>query len=158
MRLRTFSPVRLLVVLGLLVSAAVALPANATELPTPTVKHIPHASGIKGQPFNHYPYGIGLKGYSDEEYQISGTTSGGSAYTTRMIVRRPTDPRTFNGTLVAEWHNVTGDRDLDIDFMWAHDFLLSRGDVYLGISAQAVGVAHRKAWDPGPLRGTGAPR
>ncbi len=32
-------------------------------------------------------------------------------YTTRLIVRRPVDPRRFNGTVVVEWWNSTAGFD-----------------------------------------------
>lgn len=40
----------------------------------------------------------------------------GNAYVTRVLVRRPTDPARFNGTVVVEWLNVTLDQDIDFVF------------------------------------------
>jgi hypothetical protein len=141
-------PARLVLVAGLLLTGAVVLPANAAEVPNPTLTHVDSWAGIRHHAFNNYPYNAGLKGYSEEEYLISGTTSAGSPYTSRIIVRRPTDAKKFNGTLIADWHNVTAGRDLDIDFMWAHDYAFRHGYAYMGVSAQAVGVAYLKSWDP----------
>jgi hypothetical protein len=49
---------------------------------------VPRAQG----PFNYYPYGTWLRGYSEGGFLLEGTTWQGLLFTTRMIVRRPTDP------------------------------------------------------------------
>jgi hypothetical protein len=158
--IRSDSRARLVVAAAVLAAGFGSLPAGATNLrsptpvaskaavPTPTVTRIPADAGIRHRPFNYYPYGIGLQGYSEEEFLLEGSTSQGLPFSTRMIVRRPTDPRKFNGTLLAEWHNVTAGRDLDVDWQWAHDFAMSNGYAYVGVSAQTVGVTFLKAWDP----------
>jgi len=68
-------------------------------------------------------------GYVEEEFQFSGMAGiynyassppppwdlalqDRQPYTTRMIVRRPSDPSAFNGTVVIEWQNVTAGYDV----------------------------------------------
>lgn len=57
-------------------------------------------------------------------------------YRTRMIVRRPTDPAKFNGTVVVEWLNVTDGFDGEYFWVQAKDHLLREGYAYVGLSAQ----------------------
>ena len=104
-------------------------------------------------------------GYVEQEYQFSGTAGlyayAGSGppqwdvvlhdqqpYATRMIVRRPSDPDKFNGTLVVEWLNVTAGYDVDIE--WGHmaQYFMRSGYAFVGVSAQAAGVEALKNWDP----------
>jgi Alpha/beta hydrolase domain len=75
---------------------------------------------------------------SDGRWTISPSTS--SPYETRIIVRRPTDPRQFNGTVVVEWLNVSaGESSPDWDYL--NPELIADGYAYVGVSAQALGVA-----------------
>ena len=61
---------------------------------------------------------------------------------------RPTDPARFNGTVVVEWLNVSAGADLPTDWIMAHNELVRSGAVWVGVSAQAVGVNRAKADDP----------
>jgi hypothetical protein len=99
-------------------------------------------------------------GYREAEYFIEGTATSyeaagplgedgewavaagaQAAYKTRLIVRTPVDPRKFNGTVIVEWLNVTSGRDADPDFGFAGPEMLRDGFAYVGVTAQAVGVA-----------------
>ena len=55
-------------------------------------------------------------GIRQEEFFFAGTTAQG-AYKSRMIVRRPIDPKRFNGTVIVEWMNASSGNDLDVDFL-----------------------------------------
>ena len=109
-------------------------------------------------------------GYVEEEYFFSGVaqerdedgalTGGPEAeFVSRILVRRPTDPAVFNGTIFLEWYNVTGQSDTDVLWNAAHDMLMREGFVHVGVSAQQTGVSGNsplalKNWDPvryGPL-------
>lgn len=61
-------------------------------------------------------------------------------YKTRMLVRRPADPHRFNGTVVVEWLNVTAGFDTSPDWNFGRTELMRRGFIWVGISAQYVGV------------------
>ncbi len=99
-------------------------------------------------------------GYVEEEFFVSGTaTSYTSAsplgtdgrwtatpadtadYMTRMLVRRPTNPKKFNGSVVVEWLNVSGGLDAAPDWTFVHSMLLRDGFAWVGVSAQLVGVS-----------------
>jgi Alpha/beta hydrolase domain len=72
-------------------------------------------------------------------------------YITRAVVMRPIDPRRFNGTVVVEWLNVSGGADAGPDWILAHNQLVRDGMVWVGVSAQKVGVDALRSDDP--LRG-----
>jgi hypothetical protein len=99
-------------------------------------------------------------GYVEEEYFISGEATGfalsGEAtadgrwsvasastapYATRLLVRRPSDPDDFSGTVVVEWPVVSTGREFDVDWAYTSEELMREGHAWVGASAQAVGVA-----------------
>jgi hypothetical protein len=63
-----------------------------------------------------------------------------ASYRTRIVVRLPRDPATFNGTLVVEWLNVSAGSDTAPDFAYAAAELDRSGYAYVGVSAQQAGV------------------
>ncbi len=104
-------------------------------------------------------------GYSEKEYFIKGTatayrpvgtwgangrwrvaTASTAPYETRILVRVPTDPKKFSGTVVFEWYNETSGRDADPDFGFTYPELMRAGDAYVGVSAQALGVVGSSAF------------
>jgi hypothetical protein len=88
---------------------------------------------------------------SDGEWTITPTTS--ASYKTRILVRRPTNPARFNGTVVVEWFNTTsGESDPDWDEL--NPMLMRDGYAYVGVSAQALGVDGGQALI-GSLTGSG---
>lgn len=66
---------------------------------------------------------------------------GTAPYRTRVVVRRPVDPAKFSGTVVVEWLNVSGGIDADPEYTSLREELLRRGDIWVGVSAQKIGVA-----------------
>lgn len=72
-----------------------------------------------------------------------------AAYTTRLVVYRPSDPANFNGTVVVEWLDASGGADVSADWIKVHIELIRNGFAWVGVSAQAVGVE-------GPIVGTNA--
>jgi hypothetical protein len=74
---------------------------------------------------------------SDGRWKIAPDTS--AAYKTRILVRLPTDPKRFNGTVVVEWLNVSsGESSPDWDYL--NPMLTRDGFGYVGVSAQSLGV------------------
>jgi len=71
---------------------------------------------------------------------IPSTTIAPAAYESRMLVRRPADPKSFNGIVVVEWFNVSGSEDVSPDYGYYRKELLRKGFIWVGVSAQAVGV------------------
>lgn len=98
-------------------------------------------------------------GYEVEEFFLSGTATayrnaGGLAssgrwdvapastapYKSRIVVYRPSDPTRFNGTVIVEWLNVSGGLDAAPDWITLHTEITRRGAVWVGVSAQFVGI------------------
>ena len=112
-------------------------------------------------------FDLGSVGYTQSEFFLSGTASSyapaaplgpdgewhvapatTAPYTTRIVVYRPADPARFNGTVVVEWLNVSAGLDAAPDWIFSHDELIRDGFAWVGVSAQATGVAAAKAADP----------
>ena len=99
--------------------------------------------------------------YIEEEFFFEGTANryttppgatgaivdGNHSYRSRLIVRRPRSASAFNGTAIIEWNNVTPGHDLDIDWLQSHDYWMRSGYVWVGVSAQRVGVEALKVWN-----------
>jgi hypothetical protein len=98
-------------------------------------------------------------GYLTEEYFLSGTArsyepAGATGddghwqvrenehapFTTRLVVYRPADPATFNGSVVTEWLNVTAGADTPAGWLTTHRHLLRAGFAWIGVSTQREGI------------------
>jgi hypothetical protein len=117
----------------------------------------PITAGHVIEPLSVQPSGLAAHRYVEQEFFASGTASDftatssppdgrwtitpdtGASYRTRILVRRPSDPAHFSGTVVVEWMNVTaGESAPDWDYL--NPALMDEGDAYVGVSVQAVGV------------------
>jgi hypothetical protein len=63
-----------------------------------------------------------------------------AAYRTRVLVRRPKEAKDFSGTVLVEWLNVSGGVDANPDYGSTEEAILRRGDVWVGVSTQLIGV------------------
>ncbi|HUI49116.1 MAG TPA: alpha/beta hydrolase domain-containing protein [Acidimicrobiia bacterium] len=105
------------------------------------------------------PTNLQAVGYVEHEYVAAGTASSYRAvgalghngrwkfvpatsapYRTRVLVRRPADPARFSGTVVVEWLNVSGGVDADPEWTSLREEIIRRGDAWVGVSAQRIGV------------------
>lgn len=166
MRLRLAATALAVLTLGL-------APAALAEVPNPKVSGPIPARVQPGDKSHDYPWmatihPIAQAGYVEEEFFFEGTArrfntqgdnamdgklvDGGHAYRTRMIVRRPKDMKKFNGVVLAEWQNVTAGYDLDAMWGGSYEHIMRSGYVWVGISAQRVGVNREpnglKVWSP----------
>lgn len=122
-------------------------------VPDPVVEG-PITGGIHARPWESYvpdygPYSdITQFGYVEEEFFVSGTSDQQTPFKTRLLVRRPSDPAQFSGTVFAEWVNVTGGTDAETLWPGGHPAILTEGHAYAVMSIQLVGVAELRAWDP----------
>ena len=125
--------------------------------PTPGVTGpVPGEAYLAGQPVR---VPLSERGYTEEEYFISGTATSYSsdgpmpadgrltakpadiaAYTTRIIVRRPSDLKKFNGTVLVEWLNVSAGSDGAPDFSFLNRQIVREGYAWVGVSVQKVGL------------------
>ena len=148
--------------LALMASGASAGAAGTSPSVTP-------ATGGGGAPVvpGFTSFDPAVVGYEQSEVFLSGTASAyevtapvphdgkygavaasTAPYTTRAVVMRPIEPRQFNGTIVVEWLNVSGGADAGPDWMLGHNELVREGFVWIGVSAQKVGVDALKSADP----------
>jgi hypothetical protein len=105
------------------------------------------------------PTDLAREGYDEREYAASGTATsyqatgaltrdgrwtftpdGSAPYSTRVLVRAPAKSADFSGTVVVEWLNVSGGVDADPDWVTLREEIERAGDVWVGVSAQRIGV------------------
>jgi hypothetical protein len=156
------------------VSAASGTPAGDTpDVPSPEV-----TGPVAGTPWSVSPTDYAQRGYTQQEFFLHGTArsylndgawgddgrwnakvnpDAEAPYTTRILVRRPSDPAAFNGTVVVEWMNVSAGFDVEPDYVWTRNELMRRGYAYVGVSAQAVGVNHLRGNNPTRYSGLAHP-
>jgi hypothetical protein len=63
-----------------------------------------------------------------------------AAYRTRILVRRPAEAASASGTVLVEWLNVSGGVDANPDYASLHEEITRQGHVWVGVSAQLIGV------------------
>jgi hypothetical protein len=173
---RRVSVIASIVLAGSLV-APMAAAAPGAAASAPTLTEIPSGSGSHGYPYDAAPttasfpgaptISLASYGYVEREFLMSGTTSiyresgfwgpggrwnvsaaqGDVPYTTRLLVRYPTDPAKFNGTVVVEWLNDTTGGDQDPVWSEIYQQVLSQGYAYVGVTAQTEGMNELRAWD-----------
>ena len=156
---------RLIALAGAVMCASVALSGASSSaqaalplVPLPTVEG-PIPSVTPGDPSRNYPFlatpiDLAARGYVEQEFFISGTAcryngvglangtiaNCGLPYKTRIVVRRPVSPASFNGVVLAEWQNVTAQYDIDHYWHESSSHVMRAGYAWVGISAQRAGV------------------
>jgi hypothetical protein len=112
------------------------------------------------RPFLGEPAPVETPGYVEHEYVAAGEATDYTApdgmpasgewrlepgttapYRTRIVVRRPADMTTSSGTVVVEWLNVSGGLDADPEWSSLAEEIIRQGHVWVGVSAQLIGVA-----------------
>ena len=119
----------------------------------------PITTGRMVEPTSTGSVDLAAHGFVTQEFFASGTASAFEAagplgpdgrwsvrpgttapYRTRIVVRRPSEPDRFNGTVLVEWFNVSGGVEADPDWKYLSPQILSDGYAYVGVSTQAFGV------------------
>jgi hypothetical protein len=146
----------------------------------PTITEVSNNVGRLGHPYGAVPtqtyfpgsavINLNALGYAEKEYFVSGTANtynyantwgndgkwkvsklaSNLPYTTRILVRYPTNPSKFNGTIVFEWLNETTGLEAAPDWSEARDYFLGHGYIYVGVTAQnyIAGTLYLKTIDP----------
>ncbi|HEY1738917.1 MAG TPA: alpha/beta hydrolase domain-containing protein, partial [Acidimicrobiia bacterium] len=105
------------------------------------------------------PVDLAKVGYTEHEYEATGTatsyktvgalTGDGrwtlapaatAPYRTRVLVRMPASKARFSGNVIVEWLNVSGGVDADPEWTTLNEEITRRGDAWVGVSAQSLGV------------------
>ena len=156
--------------MGLLLGTALSLavwPVLAA-VPMPQVSGPIAAPDVPGAPSHNYIFfssnhDLPQHGYVEEEYFIRGTANtynipdelkdgtvaaSGQPYYTRVVVRRPADPRLFNGKVLVEWDNVTNQFDAENVWFFDWEHMMREGYVWVGVSPQTIGIAALKKFSP----------
>ena len=126
------------------------------------------------EPISAVPIDLVDNGYVSEEFFVSGTASAfevvgapvadgtwsvapqsTAAFRTRIVVRRPSEPERFNGTVLVEWFNVSGGVEAGPDWAYLGPQIVADGYAYVGVSAQAFGVDGGQALVGVPGHGAG---
>ena len=152
--------IQLLVVTGLasLIAVVSAAPGSAggTTLPTTTLLPVVLTGDVATQstPFLAWIKDMAPDNYVEEEYLVSGsaniyqyTDDAGQSpavsvmtpdepYTTRILVRRPTSPGRFNGTVYVDVLNATAGWDGDAIFQATHEYMIREGAAYIGVTTK----------------------
>jgi len=141
------------------------MPKAMAEVPNPTVTGPIVAPGIPGTTAHNYPFfatnhDLAIHGYIEEEFFIQGIANryttpqqatatvadSNHSYKTRIVIRRPADPKRFNGTVLVEWDNVTNGFDAENIWFFGWEHILRAGYAWVGVSAQQVGVTALKTF------------
>ena len=135
------------------------------DVPPLPVTAPPPASG-RSYPFlasahDGTPIDLASHGYVEQEYLLTGraniyswpelntlTTVSSGPYTTRILVRRPTDPTRFSGSVRVEPLNPTSRHDLDAEWEIAHDGMMNAGDAYVGVTISPATLTALKHFNP----------
>lgn len=133
-----------------------ALPTVAGPIPVTPASFPFLASDHDAEPIDIVRYG-----YTEQEYFVSGranvyswpdlktlTVDASGPYTTRILIRRPSDPARFSGNVRIEPLNPTAGHDLDAEWEIAHDGFMRNGDAYVGITIKPVTITALKKFDP----------
>ena len=142
-------------------SSAVAPPSTTPKRPPgPAADLSEEITGGNG-PFvgEAVPPNLKQSGYVEHEFVAAGTATAykangplstdgrwtfepdtNAAYRTRILVRRPARAAKFSGTVVVEWNNVSGGVDANPDYTSFQEELTRRGDAWVGVSTQLIGV------------------
>jgi len=164
---------------ALAASSAVAQP-TITEVAATSGEHgypydaVPPPSGVPGEPKLNTTF-MSSYGYVEHEFKMSGTTnvyrengiwgSNGDwgisvsqsnvPYTTRLLVRYPSNPAKFNGTVIFEWTNVTTGGDQDPVWSEIGEEAVRQGYAFVGVTAQKAGMEDLVRWDSKRYAGLG---
>lgn len=112
-------------------------------VPQPVVTGPITGGARTGQPFGATMIALD-KGWVEQEFFFQGKARAAGkpdlAYKSRILVRRPSEEKRFNGTAVLDWNNVTLGFDKDVSWAPMHRTFMNRGYVYVGVAAQLLSI------------------
>jgi Alpha/beta hydrolase domain len=158
-----FSLVSTGVVIAVMLSAAAPLSEPAGASGTPSIYEAaatfkgPFTVGHVIEPLTALPTDLAAHGYVEQEFSAAGTAhafratsapsdgkwsiapTSSAPYRTRILVRRPANPKNFSGTVIVEWMNESaGESAPDWDYL--NPEIMNADDAWVGVSAQSLGV------------------
>lgn len=128
------------------------IPASADGGVTPVTSQVLTASGYRQSEFfisgTANAYNFTRTPGTDGRWTVSAVPGSAAAYKTRIEVFAPVNKARFSGHVIVEWDNVTAGADGMPDLTMTHSDVFAAGDVYVGVSAQFVGVDSAALSDP----------
>jgi hypothetical protein len=138
---------------------SISIGRGRSSVASPSIEG-PITGGARNRPtVSGTAFDLATVGYTIEEYFLTGTATAyrnkgalrsdghwrvepatTAPYKTRIVVYRPADPARFSGTVLVEWLNVSGGLDAAPDWITLHTELVRSGAVWVGVSAQYVGI------------------
>jgi len=85
-----------------------------------------------------YSYGLQQPLPADGRWKVEPRSA--QKYVTRVVVYRPLEMGRSNGVACVEWLNVSAGMDAAADWLSAHRHLIRTGSIWVGVSAQKVGI------------------
>jgi hypothetical protein len=86
--------------------------------------------------------------YRGQPYEPATPTGEELAYTTRLIVRAPSDPAAFSGRAFVEPFNTSGGADADVVWRQIGPMLAEEGDVWVGVTVRTNSGILMQDFDP----------
>lgn len=145
------------------VAGAAAEPAIEREMLTPEVSVRPVPITATSKPFLASRENLAAHGYVEEEFFLSGqaraydwvdgtlkirAVSPPGPYTTRVLVRRPVDPKRFSGNIEVETLNASTGLDITTTMATSGDYIMQQGDVWVGVTSKPLTLQALKRFDP----------
>ena len=148
--------------------AMLALPASAAAaIPLPRVIG-PLRTTARSYPFGsathqRQPQNLRRFGFREDEYLVHGRANvydwpsaargavvrtPNAPYTTRMLIRRPADPRRASGTVWVEMLNPSNHFDLNLAWALAQREFVHSDDAWVGITAKPIALQALKTFEP----------
>jgi hypothetical protein len=136
----------------------------------PNVTTLPQVTGPIPVTKDSHPFTVGGTdlaghGYRLDEYFISGKANvydwgaNGTAttpeirtpdapYTTRMVIRRPTNPSKFSGNVWVELNNPSRGWDVEVEWPTVQEKVMRDGDIWVAVTVKPNVIASLKRIDP----------
>ncbi|MEG2097507.1 MAG: alpha/beta hydrolase domain-containing protein, partial [Pseudoflavonifractor sp.] len=138
----------------------------------PAVTYHSAAAETKSHPFSSMYCSVGAVnlqeyGYAEKEYFMSGTanvygispwskqgtnvpvvTLPDESYTTRVLLRYPTDPAKFTGKVYIDILNASSGVDLEDVWRRSYDHIMKEGHAYIGITSKSLTATALQKFDP----------
>jgi len=116
-------------------TGAISLPTDLRAFDVATIGYIEEEWFASGTATAYVPAGAtGLDGRWDT--QPASTAD----YRTRFIVRRPSNPADWNGSVIVEWLNVSGPFEIFAAWSYTWPAMVDAGAIHVALTAQAFGI------------------
>ncbi len=85
--------------------------------------------------------------WEDDGHWLASPSVVRTPFSTRLLIRRPSDPAKFNGMVVVEWLNMTLGSDIDAGWSLTQHELIREGYAWVGVTLHGKGIDGLKKSD-----------